>query len=190
MTDTQPTDLRQLRLELTVDGRPAVATVSPCSWMYPGYGLQVKVEIAGGKRFLNSRKPFAEANEKDVRELASQLSIVPCKRCRGDAIADAKSNRNGLCEACFMGDLDAEMAAARAKQAAKEAAYDRRMHAKGYRFKTIARVHPDGGGDDRELVWYEAERPAADVVSARLAKLKSAILTDFRTDPLEGSTTP
>lgn len=33
------------------------ATVSPCSWMYPGHGLQIQIQLApnGGTAFLHSK---------------------------------------------------------------------------------------------------------------------------------------
>jgi hypothetical protein len=167
-----------------VDGVPAVASISPCSWMYSGHVLQVEVRVAGGRTYFQGSMSYDSATDADVVALAEQVRLCPCTRCKSPAIDDPKSNRAGLCEKCFMGDLDARYQKARQKEEGKEAAQNAKAKKQGYLFKTVAVVHPKNGGDDYRVFWYSATAPTAAEVADILRKRRSAVLDDYATAAL------
>ncbi len=166
-----------------------VASISPCSWMYPNYGLQIQVRIesTGGTAFiLNKALPFAQATEDDVRAMLASVRIVPCPRCQSPAFdpATVETNRSGLCEACFLNDLNAKYDAAKKKEAAKLARTDASMKRKGMTHRVDAFIHPSGGGDDYQISIYVSENPTKTMIRKELRRCKSAVLDDYTVRPL------
>lgn len=176
--------LRTFSHSFSVDGQAARASVSPCSWMYPSHGLQVEVNVAGGRWYNHDRSiSFEHATEADVVRLAEQVRLCACAKCGGPAILDPSSNRKGQCEACFMAVLNADLAAAQAKASKRAAAADRKQAAKGYKFKTTAWVHPSTG-DDYQIMWYSVTAPTAAEVGKVLKARRSSVTTDYTTTSL------
>lgn len=170
-----------------VDGVPAVARISPCSWMYPHHGLQVEVKINGGQVFFRSTTRFADASEDEAISLAMQAKHSPCVKCGEPAVVDGKSNRAGQCEKCFMTALNASFAAeqakAQAKAAKREAKADEKAKKDGFNFKTVAWVHPSAG-DDYQIAWYSTTAPTAAEAAQILRRRRSEVLTDYTTTAL------
>lgn len=159
-------------------------TVSPCSWMYPGYGLQIQIQLApnGGTAFVHSKgRAFADATEADIDAMLESVKLVQCSRCGNLAFdpATVSTNRAGKCETCFMGDLDKELDAARKKDAEKLKRADARMKAKGMTHRVDAWVHPAGGGDDYLVSLYVNGDPSKSLIQKELKKLKSSVLDDY-----------
>lgn len=160
------------------------ATVSPCSWMYPGYGLQIQIQLApnGGTAYLISKgKSFTEATEADIDAMLESVKLVQCSRCGSLAFdpETVSTNRAGKCETCFIGDLDKELDAARKKDAEKLKRTNARMKAKGMTHRVDAWVHPAGGGDDYLVSLYVNGAPTKSLIQKELKKLKSSILDDY-----------
>ena len=98
--------------------------------------------------------------------------------------ATVETNRGGLCEACFLDDLNAELAEAQKRERAADARKDKAMRKKGYAWKVVAWIHP-GAGDDRQLIVYcKGDKPSDSEISDRLKRSGSRILTDFSVNPL------
>jgi hypothetical protein len=163
--------------------------VSPCVFMYPGYPLQVTValrregEVISGTAFAVDRSLTAEtATEADVSRLLSAIRTTQCSRCSAPALdpTTVETNRGGLCESCFVRNLQAEVAEAVEAEQRQLAARDRRMKRKGMKVRVSAWVHPAAGGDDYQADWYFAVRPTPAQVQALLRQEGSSILDDFQ----------
>ena len=77
---------------LAIGAATLTATVSPCSWMYPNYGLQIQIRIESTGEtalLLNKSLPFTEATEDDVRTMLASVRIVRCPRCESPAFDPA-----------------------------------------------------------------------------------------------------
>lgn len=183
-------DLRTFTHTFDVDGHPATAQVSPCSWMYKGYGLQVEVNILGSRRYFNEKATsFETATEADVARLASQVKVCSCVRCNGPAVMDdpsvhPKYSSKGLCPKCLTADFEAEFAKEQAKEAKREEAEDKKMVSKGYNFKTVAWIHPAGGGDDYQIVLYSVKAPTPAEMTKTLRARRSRVTDDYTTAAL------
>jgi hypothetical protein len=59
-----------------------------------------------------------------------------------------------------------------------------KLFADGFRWKLTAWIHPEAGGDDYMLVQYSTHRPSDAKVKTMLKRRRSAVLDDYRIDPL------
>lgn len=101
------------------DDTSLAGEISPCVFMYPGYPLQVQFTLRGrageslGNAIISNRRLNANtATEADVRELLANVRTKPCSGCGTLAFdpTTVETNRNGLCEGCFLRDLEAQWA--------------------------------------------------------------------------------
>lgn len=137
------------KLNFTQDSASFEASISPCSWMYPHHGLQVSIKMKGGGYVVaHSTKAFEDAKEKDAVNL-TKVKLVACKRCLGEAFDPVfhKTNRDGLCEKCWMNDWNKSAAKLLAKEAMKDAKLDAKQKKAGYKYRTIIWIHPQRGDD-------------------------------------------
>jgi hypothetical protein len=93
--------------------------VSPCVFLYPQYPLQVQVSLLCepdtplGIAYAVNRTLTAEtATDADVSALLAAVLTMPCTRCSEPAFdpTTVDTNRGGLCESCFVADLNAALA--------------------------------------------------------------------------------
>ena len=170
------------------DGTRLEGEVSPCVFMYPGYPLQVQATLTGkagealGSAHIVNRKFNAKtATEIDVAKLFATIQTNPCSRCGTPAFdpMTVETNRGGLCEPCFVGDLEVEFAKEAEAELRKLTRRDRRMKAKGMNVRVTAWIHPDAG-DDYQVDWYLPARPTAAQIRALLRKERSSVLDDFQ----------
>jgi hypothetical protein len=163
--------------------------VSPCVFMYPGYPLQIQVtlrrkdgESLGIAYAVDRSNTAGTATEADVARLLEPVWIVPCHRCAAPAFdpATIDTNRAGLCESCFLRDLEAEFAAAQEAERRELAERDRRRKAEGMAYRVSAWVHPEAGGDDYPVDWYFAAAPTDEQVRILLREAGSAVLGDYQ----------
>lgn len=180
---------RQHTKTITVGDAFVTSSISPCCWMYPGHGLQIRVTLLnGGSAYIHDvEKPFDHSSEADVDRLLKQVRVIPCSRCGDHAFDPASviSNRNGLCEKCFLSDLDAEFAEAKAKEQAEITALNAKMLAEGYTHRVDAWIHPVAGGDDRQVSLYYIGKPSDRTVRRRLQMEGSSVLEDYVILPLK-----
>lgn len=177
-----PTSIAKMVLTRDVNGVALSLNVSPCSWMYQNYGLQVQINMAGGGciYILDKELPFEKATEDDLNRMFDQVRIVACKRCGKPAFDPSvhDTNREGLCEGCFMSDLDAELE----KATKKEEAQFKRLNAKykkdGYTHRIDAWIHPKHGGDDYQASFFVKGEPSKSFIEKELAKT-SRVTSDY-----------
>lgn len=159
------------------------ASVSPCCFFYPNYGLQLEVVLNGsGKIYLHTKTVAMEtATEVDVDALLSLVRITPCSRCGKPAFAPATglADRGGLCEDCFIHDMRVRVEKANEKQKSVEAKRDLAMKEKGFTHKVSAHIHPEDGGDDYLMVMHVTAEPSPEQIRNHVQKKRSAVLSDF-----------
>ena len=162
------------------------AAVSPCVFTCPGYPLQLRVELycsdvwMGDVRAVDRALTADTYTDEAVERLLATIGITPCSRCSAPAFdpATVETNRNGVCEGCFLSDLNAEFAAAEEAEQRKLAARDRRMKRKGMVVRVTAWVHPQG--DDYQVDWYLAAHPTPEQVADMLRAEGSSCLDDYQ----------
>lgn len=178
---------RQIYIRRLQEGTLLEAEVSPCVFMYPNYPLQLTVTlrfangVSGGVVCPSKRGLVAAtATEADVKALLESVGICPCQRCRAPAFdpLTVNTNRNGLCEACFTGDLQANLERELELEGLQLAVRDRRQRAQGMKYRVTAWIHADSG-DDEMVDWYFGTRPTESFIRRLLADEGSEILDDF-----------
>ena len=174
-------DLRNASLNRVIDGSKLTLTVSPCSWMYQGYGLQVRVEMEGGGNVTVRDKQiaFENATMDHLGGLFDKVSLCKCSRC-GKPAFDPKSvetNRNGFCETCFIGDLDRKFKAELEKEQKKLQALHKKRKAEGYTHHVCAWIH--GTGDDYQIDFWTKGLMSDEDIKKYLMKKGSVSLDDF-----------
>lgn len=162
---------------------PYKAEVSPCSWMYSGYGLQLRVEIEGGGWATVNDKSiqFEDADEDQAKGLIGKLKLCPCKKCSSPAFdpSTCSTNREGVCERCFLKQLQADCEAAQAKEEKKLKRKDARLKLQGFTHRIDAWIHPASGGDDYQVsIWMV--NPTEKDIHKELRKAGSCEVNDFK----------
>lgn len=163
------------------------ADVSPCVFRYARYPLQVEVKLQHhgehlGVAFAVDRAQVAETyTDADVERLLAGVRIAPCHRCAAPAFdpESVDTNRDGLCETCFMEGLQASISRAEEADRRAIADRDRRMKREGKKVRVSAWVHPEGGGDDYPVDWYLDDHPEPDQVKGWLRERHSSRLDDY-----------
>ena len=180
-------------ITLTIDGTEVSSWLPPYLWMYPNPSAKLAIDAhidggKGGSARLTSDKLFTEATIDDVRDLLAKTKLVPCSKCGKPAFDPAvmDTNREGMCEHCFIEKLDAQFKKEAAKEAKRKAAKDKRMYAKGYRFRIEAWIHPEEGGDDYTLEIYSLRELTDAEIQKELKKEGSCRLDDYSITKLEG----
>lgn len=179
-------NLARMVLTREVDGAKLTLEVSPCSWMYAGYGLQVEISmVGGGSAFIHNKALlFENATSADLESLFDSVRIVKCSRC-GRPAFDHKAvstNRAGLCESCFMSDLDEEFAEAQKEEANRFDLLDAQHRKEGFTHRVDAWIHA-GRGEDTQISFYMVRPTDADIRRA-LRKNKSRVLDDYSVNEL------
>lgn len=178
----EPNPLSKIVLTRELDGVPLSLNVSPCSWMYPTYGLQVQVTMAGGGNVYIHDKtlPFEKATEADLNQMFDQVRLVACTRCGKPAFDPSahKTNRAGLCEACFVADLDVEFKKAQETENTRMKRMDAKRKKEGFTHRVDAWIHPKRGGSDYQIAIYVKGEPSEAFIKAELGK-KSSVTTDY-----------
>ena len=167
-----------------INGLKLTAEVSPCVFMHKGYPLQLTVKNPnGGDTIIADRTKNAETfTDADCQALLQKVGVVSCKDGCGRMAFDpatCSTNRGGVCEVCFMAKLRAELAVGQAKEEKRLVARDKRMVAKGMKFRVTAWVHPKRGGDDYQVDVFYSTKPSDAEVRTMLAT-RSSVVDDFK----------
>lgn len=187
----------------TVNGVAVTVEVSPCSWMYPTYGLQLHFRLPSDKarpvagRFVNLKKPWAEVTRADydglVQDTLAKLAaggMQPCATCgtvTWNPVVFGPPKQTPRCDVCFTRELDKEFAQEEARAAARVRRKDRTMARQGFTHRVDAWVHP-ATGDDRAVSWYAKGRPTKQQIGSHLAALGSEVLDDYTVETMDYAT--
>ena len=180
--------LNQWQKTWTVDGNELTAAVSPCSWMYPNYGLQVHVKLLSTGQMhyvLRNDLPYEKATEADCEDICAKITFATCAcgkpYIRGEEPND-RSKQRTVCEACRVAPILADIAKIEAKEKKREERADARQKAKGMKYKTVMWVH--AGGDDYALVMYTSYKPTDEEIKKALKRRGSRVDNDYSTKAL------
>lgn len=163
--------------------------VSPCVFIYHPYPLQVTValrrhtgESLGVAYAVDQTKNAETYSVADVERLLANVRVIACRRCANPAFdpRTIETNRAGLCEACFVADLNAELAKAEEAERKEILARDRRMKKQGMAVRVSAWVHPSSGGDDYQIDWYLEAHPTPRKIREMLRGEGSSVLDDYQ----------
>jgi hypothetical protein len=155
-------DINVIDFDFVIDGESIVAMISPCSWMYPNYGLKVHFEskdksnLSFGANYygLNKNVMFKDATVQDVIDLSKKIEFSQCNNnnCNNINFIDETSNRKGACEVCFIKKLKFEIDSNDIELISEEIKDCKNEIKKGSKFITNIIVH--GQGDDILLDVY------------------------------------
>lgn len=176
------TALATIEGKYTAHGLELDVKVSPCSWMYQGYGFQAEYTGADCHGFVNDQPLAVEAATRaDVQRLLDALPKGACTRCSKPYVRDAHTAkyRGTLCEPCWMDDFNKRCKAEEEKERKSLERQDARMLKKGYTHRVSAWVHPSGGGDDYLLDFYSKGEPTKEDVRRLLQKKGSRVFDDY-----------
>lgn len=158
------------------------AEVSPCCYMYPGYGVQLRVELAsGGWTIVHDKSiKFSDCTIEQAQALAETARICKCSSCENPAIDPSTSDthRAGQCEKCFLAKLRLELEADQKKELEKLKKKDGKMNLKGYTHRVEAWVHPESGGDDFQVSYWMIS-PTTEFIAETLRKQGCSVANDF-----------
>ena len=178
--------LATLEGQYEIRGHKVNVHVSPCSWMYPGYGFQIgfKMQTGAAWGYVVDRKLTVEtATKADVqRMLDSEVVVGDCTRCSVPFVKEPKSNRGNLCESCWTDDWKKKVDGLEKKAKHNLERQDARMLKKGYTHRVTAWVH--AGGDDKTVDFYCIGRPVKGEIESHLRKMGSRVLDDYQVIPL------
>lgn len=180
MNGEKGSDMNKLTKDFRITKNGVTAEISPCSFMYPNYGLQLQIRLVatGQTACLNIKKPIAKCTEEDANKLfgdAFPLETCGCGKPRFKK--ELAGNRAEQCEDCFVDALSAEYERGKKKEAAKVARKDKSMLAKGYTHKVVAWIHP--AGDDYQVDIYFGSKPTDAEIQAHIKKQRSQVLDDY-----------
>jgi hypothetical protein len=184
-----PEGLLALFGEYRVGDLRVQVTVSPCCWMYPGYGLQVEYRTPDGashghlqNKKLDVARNREAAKRADVEALLARLTPARCACGKATLLnpqdAGQSYDRAGTCEPCFLKRLREEFAREDEQFQQELAREDKKRKKQGYTHRIDAWVH--AGGDDQEVSWYTKGRPTDAQVKALLKRRRSRVLDDYK----------
>ncbi|MPQ69467.1 hypothetical protein [Pseudomonas sp. MWU12-2323] len=185
MTTQRP--LHDLRLERIDGDAKLVAMISPCSFMYPGYGLQITVTLNGDdKHSLGDRKPMESATEAEVQALFDRVKTLPCKKCQAPTFdrnpAAIQTDYEGQCRKCINDAINSMMEAERQRFERELAVLKAEGKAKGFTHHVAAVIHLHHG-DDYIYDFFTISDDAPSI-ERMIAKRGSVVTNDYRIEQL------
>jgi hypothetical protein len=170
------------------------ASISPCSWLYPSYGLQLHFKLPtdnaspNGGEFVVLKKPWADCTSADIDLMVTQMrakledgGLLACPTCGkltwNRAIFRNKF-RNQNCETCFMVTLKSDFAAIVLKENKRIARMDAKRKKEGFTHRVDAWIHPSTG-DDEQISWYTRQVPTDAATRAFLVSKGSRVVNDY-----------
>lgn len=160
--------LQENRQSIDHNGEKVFFSVSPCSWMKRGYGLQISISMA--EYGVNAESEFVvdksyEASDKPHEQLDAA----------GKVLAQKWLDENGTqplhaLAAKWHGTKEqfaVDIVAIEKREAAAQKRADKRHKTKGYTHRVNAVIHPEHG-DDRITVSYIVGAPTDEDIAAIL----------------------
>jgi hypothetical protein len=163
-------------------GRNIHVEISPCSWMYPGYGLQIKLstkEHACNAESIFDRNHEIKADEISTGALVKEAHAQAARWLEANGVAKIDQAVAKWAEASVKFD-----AAIKKEQKREEKARIRRLtkrQAEGYTHVVDAWIHPSSGDDYRTEACVVGEPSAADI---QRILAKSRVKTDYKVTPI------
>ncbi len=170
--------LQENRQTIEHNAEKVFFSVSPCSWMYPNYGLQVQVSLS--ENAVNAASEFIldkafDAMNKPLQDLdaAAKVMVEKWLSENGTTILHDKAAKWKVASAEFAREIADE----NERIAAQQKKDDKTRKAKGYTHRLDACIHPKHGGDDYLTTTYFVGAPT----EAQIAKIlrSSEVKNDY-----------
>ena len=186
---------------VVIDGVATVVEISPCSWMYPNYGLQLKVNgdsDAGrfNNFYLHIDAAFKSCTEDDMQRLIKSIHLIPCRNegCKSkmymseymanNSLFDTVNNIVRTCDSCNAAGLKAMTESFEAEQKADDIAQLKREKKKGFTHVLDFFIHHKTGSDKQYRAFLKGA-PSQEEIKAYLRKKGSVVDTDFKVSTIE-----
>ena len=143
----------------TRKGQTVFYEISPCSYMYGSYGLQLKVSLH--KDACNAESEFLRDKACVKADFDKRAKVMLAEFLDGKGIA--KLQRNVKEYAKRLEKFKREWAAIEAKQAKEQAARDAKMIRQGYTHRIVAWIHPQAGDDYQVQAYSNGPFTKADI---------------------------
>lgn len=180
--------LASLQMTRAIGDSTLTATIDPCCFMYPNYGLQMSIMLGDQRGSLHKRVDIDTVTETVALELLAQVKIHGCKECGKPALdcTTVKTNQLGLCGACINSLCEREFEqfmAGDAQELERElAAVKADGKTKGYTHFVTAVIHPVQGDDYFHYMLTKTDDSAT--LQRKIAKQGSEITTDYKVEVL------
>lgn len=166
------------------DGVDVTVILSPCSWMYPHYGLQIQLSLGiqpnAGSEFVCEKGVTCVGVPMDRLTEMAEAQALRWLKANGTAPLVAAAKRWSDAHAEFE-KQNAEFE----KRAARRLTAERvRMLKKGFTHCLEGVIHPRSGGDDRFFRCYTMGEPTQATIAQQLKA--SEVKTDYRIFALAG----
>lgn len=168
--------------QTTHDNVTVHVSISPCSWMYPNYGLQIQLSLAPNA--CNAASRFANDKTLNAYNTKGQALVEMAQACAARWLAEHGTQPLRQAEADWaeaLAGFEIENARSEEKRKKKEAASIAKRKAEGYTHRFIAVIHPKSG-DDYMIEAFVQGAPTDVQITKLLAK--SVVKNDYRVDVL------
>lgn len=169
----------------TLKDIPYSAEVSPCSWMSPNYGLQVRVELKNHPAqcswaLAKNGLAIEQATPEDVEKLIQTMELIPCGTCSAMTFKPGPTGAHpkGICAHCALVEARKEMEASFAEDDKKLKKLDAKYKKAGSTHRIDAWVHPSSGDDSEIAMWMT--NPTDEQIKTELKKAGCRVRTDYK----------
>jgi hypothetical protein len=142
--------------------------ISPCSWMYGGYGTQVRLALkensvnAEAIFFNDKSKPAQDLSREDILAQARDIAAAWLEKNGTKPIEKAQA------EWAKLGPkLRAAVEKEQEREKKRQAKEDAGMKRAGYTHRTVAWIHPRSGDDYQAYIFTKGLPTAADLVKLK-----------------------
>lgn len=180
--------LASLQITHAIGDSTLTATIDPCCFMYPNYGLQMTIMLGDQRGSLHKRVDIDNVTESVAQELLAQVKVHECKECGQPALdcTTVITNQLGLCGACINSLCEREFEqymADDAEEVERElAAVKADGKSKGYTHFITAVIHPVQGDDYFHYMLTKSDDSVT--IERKIAKQGSEITTDYKVEVL------
>lgn len=163
---------------LPFGGREVFVSISPCSWMYDTYGLQVSLATKANacnaeSEFVRDKSIQAATMSRDDLRAAAETTAVQWLEANGLSKLDEAVS----VWAVKAGTFAKTIAAAAKKEAKARLKRLTKLQAKGFTHVMDAWIHPESGDDYRAEVCFSEPPTKEDIKRALRA---STVKTDYK----------
>lgn len=182
------TRLANLQLSHRIGNATLTATIDPCCFMYPNYGLQMSIMLGEQRGSIHQRVAIDTVTEAVAQALLETVKVHECKECSKPALdcTSVKTSQLGLCGVCINALCEREFEqymAGDAKELERELALVKADgKSQGYTHFVTAVIHPTHGDDYFHYMLTMTDDPA--IITRKIAAQGSELTTDYTVEKL------
>ena len=156
-TTSKISEIKNIPLIFKIKDEELQAEISPCSWMYPHYGLKIKVtavseksKLKGSEVTCHTKKvKYSDATLQDVIDLTKQVIVKECTKsgCSNLQFFEEDSKRTTLCHSCHEKEFYKKYYSDMISEVENQKSYCEKQISAGFKF--VATVQSWANGDDQ-----------------------------------------